>query len=68
VAERDPWTKFAGGNQPASLRISLETPQALMKRSEISERVWTARWHLILILNSLLLVAEASVLYAYLHR
>jgi hypothetical protein len=68
VVEPDPWTIFVGSNKPASLGIPLKIPQAPMKRSEISERVWTARWHLILILNSLLLVAEASVLYVCLSR
>jgi hypothetical protein len=68
VVEPDPWTRFVESNKPASLRIPQEDPQTPMKPFEISQRVWTARWHLILILNSLLLVAEATVLYVCLGR
>jgi hypothetical protein len=68
VVGPDPWTIFVESNKPAFLRIPQEAPQAPMKSSEISECVWTTRWRLILILNSLLLVAEASVLYVCLGR
>jgi hypothetical protein len=66
VVAPDPWTIFVERNKPASSGIPHEAPEAAMKTSEISEHIWTARWHLIL--HSLLLVAEASVLFVCLGR